>query len=213
MATDVSTRGHDTVLDVDAERLAKVYAQAFLDAAGKSGSAVDAIGELKAVVSEILEKFPDFGEAIRSAFLSHEERIGLIDRVLGGRVDQVVLNTLKVMSAHNRLELIHSVARQAQELYDSDNGQVHVTVTSAVPLTDDVLHDLESALRTKLEIEPIVQANVDPEMIAGIKIRVRDTVYDGSLRTIFAKARNSIVERAIERIENDPSHFLSQDQQ
>lgn len=212
MQTDASkTRGHDTVLDVTAEQLAKVYAQAFLDAAGRGGDTLNAIGELNAVIEEIIDRFPEFAEAIRSAFLSHEERVALIDRVLGGRVDGVVLNTLKVMSQHNRLSLLRGVAKQAQLLYDRDNGRVHVTVTAAQPLSDDLVGELESALRAKLGIEPVVAQSVDPDMIAGVKIRVRDTVYDGSLKTIFAKAKQSIIQRAIEKIEDDPSHFLMQE--
>ncbi len=210
MATDASqTRGHDTVLDVTGEQLARVYAQAFLDAAGKDASGADALAELKAVVEEVLDRFPDFGVAIRSAFLSHEERVGLIDRVLGGRVNSVVLNTLKVMSAHNRLGLLRTVAQQAQDLFNRDNGLVHVDVTSATPLTDALLGQLDSTLRDKLGIVPVVHTRVDPDMIAGMKLRIGDTVYDGSLNTIFAKARQSIVDRAIEKIENSPEHFIS----
>ncbi|MEM6798872.1 MAG: ATP synthase F1 subunit delta [Planctomycetota bacterium] len=212
MATDASqTRGHDTVLDVTGEQLAKVYAQAFLDAAGGSMNAVDAVAELKAVVSEILDQFPQFGEAVQSAFLSSEERVALIDRVLGGRVDTVVLNTLKVMSGHNRLSLLRTVATQAQELFNRDNGLVHVDVTSAAPLTPELTGSLEATLREKLGIVPVLQPTVDPEMIAGLKLRVGDTVYDGSLKTIFGKARQSIVERAIEKIEKSPEHFLSEE--
>ncbi|MEM9187099.1 MAG: ATP synthase F1 subunit delta [Planctomycetota bacterium] len=211
MATETSReRGHDTVMDVTAEQLATVYAKAFLEASKQADSAAtpDAIDELGAVVTEIIERFPDFSEAVRSAFLSHEERVALIDRVLGGRVASVVLRTLKVLSAHNRMELLGSVARQSRELHERDNGRVHVAVTAPQELSADLVSELEAALRAKLGVEPIIEPTVDPDMIAGVKIRVRDTVYDGSLKTIFAKARQSIVERAIERIEHDPKHFL-----
>lgn len=216
MSTEVSkATGYDTVLDVDAERLAKVYAKAFLAAAtgkarGGGMSEAEAVTELKAVVAEVLDPFPRFGDAIQSAFLSHDERAALIDKVLKGKVDDVVLNTLKVMSAHDRLGLLRSVARQAEEIYDADSGRAHISVTSAHGLTPELVSQLENALRAKFGIEPVLKQVVDPDMIAGVKIRVGDTVYDGSLKTIFAKARSAIVTRAIERIENNPDHFLSE---
>lgn len=215
MATEVSqSRGHETVLDVGAEQVARVYAKGILEAARQAESAGgppagQSVEDLEAVVGEILDKHPDFAEATRSAFLSHEDRVGLIDRVLGGRVTPVAINTLKVLSSHQRLEILREVTRQARNLFDRDNGRVHVRVTTAQPLTQDLLDELANTLRVKLGVEPVLDPETDEEMIAGIKVRVRDTVYDGSLQTIFAKAKQSIIEHAIERIEHDPTHFLS----
>jgi len=217
MATDASkNRGHDTVLDVTAEKLARVYAQAFIKAAGgdaPSNNANEAVAELRAVVDEIINQHPQFSQALQSAFLSHDERVAMIDRVLGGRVDGVVLNTLKVMSAHNRLGLLRTVARQAEDLNDRNNGRLQVAVESAAELGDDLLNELKAMLGSKLGIEPVVRSSVDPDMIAGVKIRVGDTVYDGSLQTVFAKARQSIIDRAIEKIESTPEQFLSETNQ
>ena len=213
MATEVSKAiGHDTVLDVTAEQLARVYAQAFIKAVG-SGDGVstdDAVAELNAVVEEVVGKHPEFGEALQSAFLSHEERVAMLDRVLAGRVDGVVLNTLKVMSAHNRLGLVKTVARQAEKLNNEINGRLQVAVQSAAPLGDDLLNELKAMLGSKLGIDPVLLPSVDPEMIAGLKVRVGDTMYDGSLQTVFAKARQSMIDRAIEKIEGNPEHFLSE---
>lgn len=213
MATETSqTRGHDTVLDVTAEQLASVYAKGFLAAAQQAGGmegAKVALDELRAVDEEVFAQFPKLAEAARSAFLSHEERVGVLDRVLGGRVSPVVLNTLKVLSSHERFGLLRQVVGQSQLLLDRDNGRVHVRVTTAQRLDQPLLDELAGVLRQKLGVEPILEPEIDDDMIAGIKIRVKDTVYDGSLKTIFAKAKQSIIEHAIERIERDPTHFLS----
>lgn len=212
MATDASkTRGHDTVLDVTGEQLAKVYAQAFLAAAGKSDTSSSAVEELNAVVDEVIQAHPQFREMLQSAFISHEERVAVLDRVLGGRVEPVVLNTLKVMSAHNRLGLLRSVARQSKDLFDRESGLVPVQVRSAAPLSDEMHSLLESTLRSRLGIDPVIETAVDPEMLAGLKIRIGDTVYDGSLQTVFAKARQSIIDRAIEKLETAPDLFVAEE--
>lgn len=216
MATEVSkATGYDTVLDVDAERLAKVYAKAFLDAAtagAQSGGApaADAVAELKSVVSEVIGKFPDFSEALRSAFLSHEDRLAMLDRVLGGKVSGVVLNTLKVMSGHNRLEILRDVSRQAEMLLNDRDGRVHVAVSAAFELGSDLLDELAKVLNSRFGVEPVLEPIVDPDMIAGIKIRVGDTVYDGSLQTAFGKARDAMITQAIDRIENNPLNFVNE---
>ena len=46
----------ETVFDVDVEKLARVYAQAVLDAAGDADAQAAVMEELKALVSEVLDR-------------------------------------------------------------------------------------------------------------------------------------------------------------
>jgi len=57
MTSATSDTSRETVFDVDLEKLARVYAQAALDAAGDQES--DLLAELQAIVSEALDKHPD----------------------------------------------------------------------------------------------------------------------------------------------------------
>ncbi len=198
---------HDTVLDVTGEQIARTYAEALLGAA--AGSERETVGELQAIVTEVLNPHPEFIEPLRSAFLSHEERVALIDRVFGGRVSDIVLNFLKVLSNHNRLGILRSVAVQATRLWEESNGNVRVRVFSAEPLDDGLIGEIDAMLRAKTGKEPILSVSIDPDLIAGVQIHVGDRVYDGSLKTCLAKARQSIVNQTIERIEQSPEHFLS----
>lgn len=196
----------ETVLDVTEERVARTYAEALLGAA--QGAEWDAVSDLNAIVTEVLDPHPAFIEPLRSAFLSHDERVSLIDRVFGGRVSPVVLNFLKVLSAHGRLGVLRTVADQAMRLYEQRNNNVRVAVRSAEPLSPVLINEIEAAVRQRMGKEPIVQARVDPELIAGLQVRVGDTVFDGSLKTAVERARRSIVDQTIARIEQDPDKFI-----
>jgi F-type H+-transporting ATPase subunit delta len=205
------TPAYDTVLDVGEEQIARTYAEAVLDAAATAGVEVEVVSDLRSIRDEILNQHPAFGDAIRSAFLSHEERVGLLDRVLGGRVNPVTLNTLKVLSAHGRTAILRTVIRQTEKLHEHRTNRVRVSVTSADPLPDDVVDEVRAVTRAKLGAEPIVEVRVDPALVAGLEIRVGDTVYDGSLRTVLDRARRAMVNQTVERIERAPERFLNND--
>lgn len=210
MQTDTKkATSHETALDVTGEQIGRVYAEAFLGAAETSGSADAAVGELEAVVAEVIDANPKFAEAVGSAFLSHEDRTGLIDRVLGGRVSPVVVNTLKVLSQHDRMPVLRTVAKQARGLFDQRAGRVPVQVTSAVELTPEMASNIEASLKQKLGGEPVLSLATDPELIGGLTIRVGDTIYDGSVRTVFDKARKAMIEDTVAKIEQNPESFLS----
>lgn len=196
---------NEPTLDVTAEQIARTYAQALLAAAGDS--AAEAVGDLEAVRAEVLSKHPGFAEALRSAFLDHEARVAMIDRVFGVRVVPSVVNFLKVLSAHGRMEIVGEVARQARLLHDEANNRVPVLVKLAHAVDDAVVAQIEKTIRDKTGVDPVTTVEVDPSLLGGLEVRVRDTVFDGSLRTAFAKAHKSIVNQTISAIENSPERF------
>ena len=52
--------------------------------------------------------------------------MGILDRVFGGRARPLLLNFLKVVSRHGRLDCLRAIHRQAHELYDQLRGRVRV---------------------------------------------------------------------------------------
>ncbi|MEQ8846351.1 ATP synthase F1 subunit delta [Botrimarina sp.] len=205
MAAGAEKPKHETVLDVTAERIARTYAEALLGAAGDSDT--QAVEDLEAVVGEVLAEHPKLAETLRSAFVDHPVRIGIIDRVFGGRVSPTVVNFLKVLSAHNRMNVIRLVAREARELLDDAHGRVRVRVRLAHAADDALLAQIEQTVREKTGAEPVLRVEVDPDLVGGLEIRVGDTVYDGTVRTAFAKAHRAIVAQTVLAIESNPRRF------
>jgi F-type H+-transporting ATPase subunit delta len=200
---------HETVMDVTHEQIARVYAQAFLGAANAAGDAVGLVEELGSLVSDVLDRFPGLEKTLGSALLSHDEKVGLLDRTLGGQASPTLLNFLKVLSAHQRLEIVRATARAAQHLLNKQLGKVEVELTVANPMDGALQSEVTTALRTSLAAEPVVSIYVDPSLIAGFVVKVGDTVYDGSIRTRFERARKAMIERAIADIESHPEKFFN----
>lgn len=205
MPDGASTAKHETVMDVSAEQIARTYAQGFLGAAGTDAAA--AVGDLEAIRDEVFAKHPSFGEAMRSAFIGHPVRAEMIDRVLGSRVAPVVVNLLKVLSAHGRMVIVGEVARQARKLYDTTQNRAPVLVRLAHAAEPGLLAEIEQTVRAATGIEPIMTVEIDPSLVGGVEIRVGDTVFDGSVRTAFQKAHKEIVSKTVSAIESRPERF------
>jgi F-type H+-transporting ATPase subunit delta len=203
---------HETVMDVTAERLARVYAQAFWGAALKQADPVAAVDELRSVVTEALDKFPGFETILGSALVDPEGKKQLLDRVFGKQLSPTVLNFLKVLSAHDRLALLRLVVKESKGFVREHLGQVEVDVRVAAPLSESLESDLMERLRRRAGTkEPILKITVDPEIVGGIIVKVGDRVYDGSLRTRFEMAKRAIIERASDLIETKPDLFMLSD--
>lgn len=202
---DANQPQHETVLDVTGEQIARTYAQGFLGAVGDGGG--EAVEQLEALERDVLATNPRLMDALGSAFLDHEQRVAMLDRVFGGRVDAMVLKLMKVLSAHGRIGILGTVAKQARELFNASRNREEVIVRLATPGGDALVERIGKVVGEKLGIEPMISVEIVPELVGGVEIRVGDTVFDGSVRTAFKNAHKTIVAQTVEAIETQPKRF------
>lgn len=195
-----------TAINVAAQQVAKVYAKALLGAAEKAGQSDAAVEELSGV-AEALAEFPKLEDLLGSALVEHEEKCQVLDRVFGAKVSPLVLDFLKVLSRHGRLDILRAVAQQTGLLYDELRGRVRVELQTATPVQDGQSQGLAGALRTLLGGEPQIQPTVDPSLIGGIVLRVGDTVYDGSVARQLRQVREQMITRSIHEIQSGRDRF------
>jgi len=206
-ATNGEKLKHETVMDVTEEQIARVYAQAFMGVAAASANVGGLVDEVGSLVNDVVGVFPLLEQTLVSSLVSHDQKVGLLDRVFANRASAELLNFMKVLSKHGRLGLLRSVARQVKKLHAERSGRTDVEVRVATELEGRLRDEIENQLRKMLRTEPVLSIVVDPALIAGIIIRVGDRVYDGSVSTRLERARQSMIERATEQIETRPERF------
>jgi F-type H+-transporting ATPase subunit delta len=193
--------------DVGAEGVGEVYAKALLGAARSGGQTAAVLEELDVLVGEVLAEHPRLAAVLASPLISHEEKSGLLDRLLAPRVTPVLLHFLKVVARHGRLDALGAIRRQAQRLDEESRGRVRVRVSTATPLDAAGLERIVQQLRTMLSGEPIVESVVDPGLIGGAVLRIDDTVYDGSVANQLQAVRQQMIERSVHEIQSRRDRF------
>ncbi len=197
--------------DVGVEHVADVYAEALLGAAAPrgypAGQTEAVLDELDDLVAEVLDPNLGLERILSSALVSHDEKAGVLDRVLGGRASPLMLRFLKVVSRHGRLDCLRAIHRQARGLYETSQGRVVVEVTSAVPVDDALADEIVRGIRPLLGGEPVLRRSVDPKLIGGIVVRVGDTVYDGSIAAQLNSAREQMIDRSAHEIQSRRDRF------
>ena len=120
--------------DVGVEHIADVYAKALLDAAERAGQTAAVIEEFDAVMADVIDRFPKLEAVLDSILVSPEEKAALIDKMLGGRVSPVLVNFLKVVARHGRLDCLRAIHCQTHALYDKLRRRIPVRLTTAAPV-------------------------------------------------------------------------------
>jgi len=204
-----SPRVRDTVFDVSAERLARVYADAAFAAAGGAAEQDALMAELESLRDDVLNRNPRLQEMFASGLVSTEDKHAIVDRLFAGRASTTLLNFLHVLTRHGRLGMIRDVVAAARKIWETRSGRQPVQLETANPLTPELEQELLTTLKRVLNADPIVTATVNPELIAGFVIRVSDRVYDGSVRTRLEAVRRGMIARAVEAIQTGPQRFIS----
>lgn len=103
-----------------------------------------------------------------------------------------VLETLAAMQSEDDLNLIDQVARQYKTYLDAEDTTVSVTVTTAVPMDDELRDKVRAKAETDLKAPVYLVERVDPAIIGGIMLEVRGKRYDASVRAQLANIRKTL---------------------
>lgn len=103
-----------------------------------------------------------------------------------------VLETLATMQAEEDTDLINDVARRYKAILDSEDTTISVTVTTAVPMDDELRNEVRTAMTKQLDAPIYLVERIDPKIIGGIVIEARGRRYDASVRAQLANIRKTL---------------------
>lgn len=192
--------------DPSAQAIARVYADAFLDAI-PSSNVEAALEEYSSLLDDVLAKNPDFADLLMSGLLGRDEKLGIINRTLAGRGSELFVNFLRVLNHHDRLDLLPQILEQAKLKREAKQGKKRVQVMSPVPLSSEALGKIERNLIESFKFQPILENKIDPALLGGVVIQVGDTVYDSSLRTRMKQLRERMRHRSLHEIQSGRNRF------
>jgi F-type H+-transporting ATPase subunit delta len=193
-------------VNVGAQKVAAIYAKAFLGASEQAGKTEAMVEELTAV-SSVLEQFPRLEAVFASALVSAEEKSQMLDRLFGSKLSTMALDFLKVVARHGRLEIVRAIQQEVAKLYDVLRGRVRVQLHTATPVDDALSRSLRASLAKLFGGEPKPAPEVDPALIGGIILRVGDTVYDGSVARQLDQIREQMINRSVHEIQSRRDSF------
>jgi F-type H+-transporting ATPase subunit delta len=185
-----------TVLDDEGRHVARVYAEALYRAAEKQGRQNEVLDDLQALVGQVFVRDKDFELFFASPAVARERKEEAIRRAFEGKADPLFTSFLLVLNKHGRLGMLRAIAVAYYDLNERRTGRLPVRVVSAVPLDEEQRRRLLEDVRAASGREPVLDEAIDPDLLGGMVVRVRDWVYDSSVRTRLEDIRTMLTERS-----------------
>jgi F-type H+-transporting ATPase subunit delta len=171
------------------EALEHIAALSAVRSAGKDGSTV--ADELFAV-RRMIDGNPELRSALSDQTRSVEDRAGLLGGLLEGNVHPATM--LLVREAVSRGQgAVGAVLGHYLELAAEALDEAVATVHTARELTASEKDRLVTALSKQYDSQVQLHVVVDPELIGGMRIQIRDDVIDGTVAGRLDDARRKLV--------------------
>lgn len=200
---------HPTVFDSEQQHVGATYAKALLGASEKAGNSEAVVAELDSLVRDVFDRLPKFEQALASPRIPYERKEQMLDRALRGRMAPLLLNFLKVITRRGRFGALRAIRQATRAELNRLRGRIEVQVQTAEPLDEAAQSLVARRLSVALGGQVVLHVQVVPQIVAGLVIRVGDTVYDGSVANRLARLGDAVASRAVQKMRWDLERFAT----
>ena len=172
--------------------IATRYAQALFETAKAEGK-TPAVLEQLTLIGGLLHGHPDLRQLMWNPGVDPDDKVGVIDRVLRGSWSEIVRAFVRMVVSMGRAEVLPDIVEAFQAAVDADEGRLRVVVRSAHPLPEPILKRLRTRLESREHKRIELRAEVAPELLGGLQIRLDHRVIDGSIQRQLAELREQLM--------------------
>jgi F-type H+-transporting ATPase subunit delta len=168
------------------------YADALMSLA-QSQKLVDEFGENCAALLKLLDESPELNQILANPIVKIADKKAILSKIVGDKVHPFMSNFLMILVERRRIGFLGGICQQYQAALRKLKGIVLAEVTSAIALTDAQMQSVRDRVQAMTSATSVdIVANIDPEIIGGVIIKVGSQVIDSSLRAEIRRLGLSI---------------------
>ena len=163
-------------------RAASRYVKSLLSLAVEK-NALEAVHGDMLMFSKLVDENRAFELLLRNPIIKHEKKRDILNKVFSGRVHPLTMSIFEILTRKNREPLLPAIAKEFHSAYNIHKGIGKATITTAVPLDDQLRAEFEGITKKLSEKDKVeLIEKVDKEMIGGFVLNVGDRQIDASIK-------------------------------
>lgn len=173
------------------EAVAKRYAEALFEL-GTEKLILDKMVKEFGVVRDVFEEDEQLVKFLTHPKVNNAKKNDLIDQAFKG-FEKDVVNTVKLLVERHHTVNIPYIISLLEQLVNDAKGIAEATVYSVRELSNDENLKIKQTFVQRLNKNEIRIKNIiDPSLIGGMRIRIGNTIYDGSISGKLRRIERSI---------------------
>ena len=159
----------------------------------KEKNEVNETGECLKLLKQSYKAIPEFRAFLFSFKISNAQKIEALGAVFGDDFTDLLSKFMKTLIENKRQDLISDISDSYNLKAMESKNQLLVTTVTHEKLSDELTDIVKKALEKFFDKDVIIESTVDPSIIGGIKLRIGNTVIDGSVRGSLTRLRQTLL--------------------
>lgn len=176
------------------EEIAEVYARSLFEVASEHEK-IDDIRDQLGQFTDALADGRDLQIFFFSPYFSTQEKKDGLGRAVEG-ADAILVNFLELLIDNHRMPVLFRVRRGYETRWQELNQLLRVSVTSAVRLDESVVRQIGDRIADQTGRKVDLSAQVEPDILGGIVVRVGNSILDASVRNRLEQLRRTVARAA-----------------
>lgn len=165
------------------------YATALADIVLEQGAAEPAGKQLQEFLAAYNES-AELRNFLGSPAITRENKHGVIEKLIARLgCSKIIRNFLFVISDNQRIHLLPEIVNTFEEVLRQREGVAEALVISAAEMNEKQKTELVRTLERLSRKKIYPKYRLEPKLLAGVMVRIGDTIYDGSVRTRLNQLR------------------------
>lgn len=186
---------------MDQSKINVRYARAFFNM-GKEKNLTRELRTDAGLITNVCMTSSDFNLLLESPVVKTSNKVKAIRSVFEGRIHELSLNFLVLITGNNRERYIPGIFRNLEELYRQEEGIRTAVLTGAQLLDDSIVLQVKQILEKEYNAKVELSQKVNEELIGGFILRVDDKQYDASISTQLKKIKEQLLNTEL-KLDND----------
>jgi len=176
------------------EEIAEVYARALFEVA-KEHDVLDRVHDELGQFADALAESHDLQVFLFSPYFTSEEKKEGVAKIVTD-ADERLVNFLQLLAERHRMPVLPRIRRDLDARWAEENKLLPVTVTSAVELDEELVREIGARIEDQTGRRVELSADVDPDVLGGLIVRVGNMVLDASIRNRLESLRKQVARAA-----------------
>lgn len=179
-------------MSLDQNTVARRYAKAMFELATDDSQLDQTYQELVAL-RQVFQENPSLPTVFSGTKLKLDQKQSMVDELKQG-ASSYVANLIQMVYDYGRMNDMVAIIDEFEKQYDEQKKYVHAVVVTAVQLDEKRRENLKEALAKRYGANKIIlKEEIDPDIIAGVVVKVGGETLDGSVSTKLTKLRRLLV--------------------
>ena len=173
--------------------IVKKYAKALYKVAVKEND-INQISTRLHRIKSILKSVPKLSQLLSTRRVQVQDKMIIMKNILGNKISDIEMDLMVLLIEKGHIILFGEVIKHFDYLLDKDSEVIKVLITSSSKISDGEVQRISTNIENNIQKKVNITTETDASIIGGLKLRVGNTLIDGSIYSRLQKIRETLIQ-------------------